>query len=91
MIAANNPAGAAAALRGRAVRPDYRPGLRELELASFVCAGTHDVWTTPQVVQEIVDSLRDPHTVTLENVGHLPNREDEERFNAELSTFLAPL
>jgi len=26
--------------------------------------------------------------VTLENVGHLPNREDRARFDAELSSFL---
>lgn len=88
MIARNNPQGAAAALRGRAERPDYRPGLRELTLPSFVCAGTHDVWSTPAVVQEIVDNLREPRTATLEHVGHLPNREARDRFDAELSSFL---
>jgi pimeloyl-ACP methyl ester carboxylesterase len=88
MITRNSPAGAAAALRGRAARPDYRPGLRELAIPSFVCAGTHDVWSTPAVTQEIVDCLRDPHTATLENVGHLPNLEDRDGFDAELSRFL---
>lgn len=88
MIGRNSPEGAAAALRGRAARPDYRPGLRELTIPAFVCAGTHDVWSTPAVTQEIVDCLRDPHTLTLENVGHLPNLEAEERFSAELSRFL---
>jgi pimeloyl-ACP methyl ester carboxylesterase len=88
MIARNHPEGAAAALRGRAARPEYRPGLKQLTIPAFVCAGTHDVWSTPAVTQEIVDSLRDPHLVTIENVGHLPNLEDEARFNAELSRFL---
>jgi len=88
MIGRNSPQGAAAALRGRAARPDYRPGLRELAIPSFVCAGTHDVWSTPAVTQEIVDCLREPRAVTLENVGHLPNLEDQGRFNAELSSFL---
>jgi pimeloyl-ACP methyl ester carboxylesterase len=88
MISRNRPEGAAAALRGRAARPDYRPRLRELALPSFVCVGTHDVWSTPAVTQEIVDCLRDPHTVTLENVGHLPNLEAPESFDAELSSFL---
>jgi 3-oxoadipate enol-lactonase len=88
MIARNSPQGAAAALRGRAERPDYRPGLRELAIPGFVCAGTHDVWSTPAVTQEIVDCLREPHLVTLENAGHLPNREARERFDAELSSFL---
>jgi 3-oxoadipate enol-lactonase len=88
MITRNSPQGAAAALRGRAVRPDYRPGLRELTVPAFVCAGTHDVWSTPAVTREIVDCLRDPRTVTLEHVGHLPNREDRERFDAALASFL---
>ena len=88
MIGRNSPEGAAAALRGRAGRPDYRPGLRELAIPTFVCAGTHDVWSTPAVTQEIVDCLREPRTVTLENVGHLPNLEDHKNFNAELSSFI---
>jgi pimeloyl-ACP methyl ester carboxylesterase len=88
MIGRNHPAGAAAALRGRAARPDYRPGLRALSVPAFVCAGTHDVWSTPAVTQQIVDCLREPRMVTLENVGHLPNREDQARFDAELSGFL---
>ncbi len=88
MIGRNSPEGAAAALRGRAARPDYRPGLRELAIPTFVCVGTHDVWSTPAITQEIVDCLGEPRTVTLENVGHLPNLEDQTRFNAELSSFL---
>jgi len=72
MIARNSPQGAAAALRGRAARPDYRPGLRELTTPSFVCVGTHDVWSTSEVTQEIVECLRAPHVVTLDRVGHLP-------------------
>jgi hypothetical protein len=46
------------------------------------------VWSTPQVTQEIVDCLGAPQVATLENVGHLPNREDQARFDAELSSFL---
>ena len=71
--------------------PTTRPGLRELAIPAFVCAGTHDVWSTPEVTQEIVDSLRDPHTLTLEDVGHLPNREAPERFDAELASFLGSM
>src|SRR5579859_3239091 len=41
---AANPVGAAAALRGRAQRPDYRAPLRELEIPAFVCTGEHDVF-----------------------------------------------
>ena len=88
MMAGNDPGGAAAALRGRAARPDYRDGLRALEIPSFVCAGTHDVYSTPAVTREIVASLREPRTLTLDGVGHLPNLERPDRFDAELSSFL---
>ena len=89
MMAGNSPQGAAAALRGRAERPDYRPGLRKLTIPAFVCAGSHDVWSTPDVTQEIVECLAEPRVVTLANVGHLPNREDQANFDAELASFLA--
>lgn len=88
MMARTNPAGAAAALRGRAARPDYRSGLRSLTMRSFVCTGTSDSWSTPDVTQELVACLHQPRTLTLPGVGHLPNLEGPARFNAELSNFL---
>ncbi len=88
MMAGNDPHGAAAALRGRAARPDYREGLRALEMPSFVCTGTHDVYSTPAVTRELVACLREPRTLVLDGVGHLPNLERPQRFDAELSSFL---
>lgn len=88
MMRASNPDGAAAALRGRAERPDYRPGLQALELPTFVCTGTHDSWSTEAVTRELVDCLRSPQTVLLEKVGHLPNLERPDEFNRELLRFL---
>lgn len=89
MMARNNPQGAAAALRGRADRPDYREALRGLSLPTFVCTGTHDVWSTPEVTQELVDCLREPRVLLLPDVGNLPNLERPERFDAELADFLS--
>ena len=88
MMAAASPAGAAAAVRGRAQRPDYRPGLRELDVPTLVCAGTADHWSTKAVTDRLVASLRDPEVLTLDGVGHLPNLESPERFNDELLAFL---
>lgn len=88
MMAANNPLGAAAALRGRACRPDYRDGLRTLTQPSFVCVGERDVWSTPKVTQELTECLHEPRTLTLPGVGHLPNLECPARFDEELSGFL---
>jgi 3-oxoadipate enol-lactonase len=89
MMRRANPVGAAAALRGRANRPDYRPALRKLGLPVFVCAGTADAWSTADVTSELVGCLRDPIVVTLHGVGHLPNLEVPDRFNDELAAFLA--
>ena len=46
MMLATNPAGAAAAVRGRAERPDYQPVLKALRAPSLVCAGDHDSYST---------------------------------------------
>jgi 3-oxoadipate enol-lactonase len=88
MMAGNNPQGAAAALRGRAQRPDYRDGLRTLRMPSWVCVGTSDAWSTAEVTRELVGCLNEPRTLTLQDVGHLPNLEAPARFDRELLDFL---
>jgi pimeloyl-ACP methyl ester carboxylesterase len=89
MMLATSPAGAAAALRGRAERPDYRPLLRELDLDALVCVGDRDTYSDAAVTAELTASLRRPRLVVLRGVGHLPNLERPRRFNAELGQFLA--
>jgi pimeloyl-ACP methyl ester carboxylesterase len=88
MMAAAPPAGAAAALRGRALRPDYRPLLKTLDLPALVVAGTADPWSNAEVTAEIVSSLKRPELVTIDGTGHLPNLEAEAEFNDALSAFL---
>jgi pimeloyl-ACP methyl ester carboxylesterase len=88
MMAAAPPAGAAAALRGRADRPDYRPRLKELDIPTLVVTGSADPWSNERVTAEIVANLRHPELVTIDGVGHLPNLEAETEFNAALSSFL---
>jgi 3-oxoadipate enol-lactonase len=89
MMLATNPRGAAAALRGRAQRPDYRPVLRELDLPALVLTGDHDTYSTAAITGRLTACLRHPHRVTLPGLGHLPNLEDPPRFNPELTAFLA--
>jgi pimeloyl-ACP methyl ester carboxylesterase len=89
MMAAAPPAGAAAALRGRARRPDYRPLLAALDIPALVVAGTADPWSGAAVTAEIVSSLRRPELVVLDGSGHLPNLEAETRFNEALLDFLS--
>ncbi|MGZ6709138.1 MAG: GNAT family N-acetyltransferase [Solirubrobacteraceae bacterium] len=88
MMRANNPVGAVAALRGRAARPDYRPGLAALEIPVFVCTGTEDTWSTAAVTQTILDRVPGATVLSLPGVGHLPNLEATAEFNAALAAFL---
>lgn len=87
-MARNNARGSAAAMRGRAARPDYRDGLRRLEMPTWVCVGDADTWSTAEVTAELETCLREPRTLVLPGVGHLPNLEAPERFNAALAAFL---
>jgi 3-oxoadipate enol-lactonase len=88
MMLAAPAAGAAAALRGRADRPDYRPLMAALDLPALVVAGSADPWSDQAVTAEIVASLKRPETVVIDGVGHLPNLEAEAAFNAALGSFL---
>jgi pimeloyl-ACP methyl ester carboxylesterase len=88
MMLATSPLGAAAALRGRAQRPDYRPMLRSLRISSFVCTGDHDGYSTAEVTSELVACLHDPDVVLLKGAGHLPNLDQPDTFNEHLLAFL---
>jgi pimeloyl-ACP methyl ester carboxylesterase len=88
MMLAASPAGAAAALRGRAERPDYRPLLAGLDIPAFVCTGSADPWSDATVTAEILGCLQDPVSLVIEGAGHLPNLEAEAEFNDALGAFL---
>jgi 3-oxoadipate enol-lactonase len=88
MMSATSPAGAAAALRGRAERPDYQPILAGLGMPALICAGTADPWSDSAVTAEIVACLRHPELVVIDGAGHLPNLEAERQFNDALRAFL---
>jgi len=88
MMAAAPRAGAAAALRGRAERPDYRMLLAGLDIPALVCAGSADPWSDQEVTAEIVAHLRRPELVMINAVGHLPNLEAQDQFNDVLRAFL---
>jgi pimeloyl-ACP methyl ester carboxylesterase len=88
MMARASVEGAAAALRGRAERPDYRPRLRELDIPTFLCTGSEDPWSNERVTAEIIDHLRRPELLVVEGAGHLPNLEAEDVFTPGLMEFL---
>jgi pimeloyl-ACP methyl ester carboxylesterase len=89
MMARAPVAGAAAALRGRAERPDYRARLRQLDIPTFVCTGSEDPWSNETVTAEIIAHLRHPELLVVEGAGHLPNLEADDVFTPSLMEFLA--
>ena len=88
MMAAASPAGAAAALRGRAERPDYRRVLARLDIPALVCAGSADPWSNREVTAEMIACLKRPEVLMIDGAGHLPNLEAEREFNDALRAFL---
>ncbi|MFJ3210681.1 alpha/beta fold hydrolase [Streptomyces flaveolus] len=89
MMCATDPRGAAAALRGRAERPDYRDVLAGVEAPVLIVVGADDVYT-PVAEAEAIRRLV-PHATlaVIEKAGHLPGVEQPDRFNAVLLDFLA--
>ena len=88
MMSKAPPAGAAAALRGRAKRPDYRPRLAGLDIPALVCSGSADPWSDRAVTAQIAGCLKHPEVLVIDSVGHLPNLEAETQFNRALRAFL---
>jgi 3-oxoadipate enol-lactonase len=87
MMISASPAGAAAALRGRAERPDYSSLLPALSVPALVIAGDQDSYAPQPVIDQLVGSLPEPELVLLEGVGHLPNLEQPGLFNAAVRAF----
>ncbi|WP_410596914.1 alpha/beta fold hydrolase [Amycolatopsis sp. lyj-23] len=85
----NAPAGgAAAALRGRAERPDYTGTLKNVEVPTLVVVGREDEFTPVSDAELIHREVAASTLVVIEGAGHLPNLERETEFNEALSTFL---
>ena len=83
------PEGAAAAMLGRAERPDYRETLAAFDKPALVVVGDEDGFTTRAEAEMMRDLLKGSRLVWLEGVGHMPNLERETEFNAALNDFLA--
>lgn len=88
MITRADPEGAAATVRGRALRQDYRPSLARFEGPALVIVGTDDAFTPVADARVIQTAMKNCHLEVFQDVGHLPNLEDEDRFNRCLHQFL---
>ncbi|GAA2351399.1 alpha/beta fold hydrolase [Streptomyces carpaticus] len=88
MMDTTDPAGAAAALRGRAERPDYLPLLPRITVPTLIVVGRHDAYTPVAEAELMHRHLPDSRLAVIEAAGHLPNLEQESAFNAALGDFL---
>jgi 3-oxoadipate enol-lactonase len=91
MMRATPPQGAAAALRGRAERPDYCALLAEVSVPALVVVGADDEYTPVSDAEYMHGQLPDSTLVVVEGAAHLPNLERPEEFDAALAGFLERL
>ncbi|CAL9510725.1 AB hydrolase superfamily protein YdjP [Streptomyces sp. enrichment culture] len=89
MMTATPPEGAAAALRGRAERPDYRPVLARVTVPALVVVGEDDEYTPVPVAESLHALLPDSTLRVVKGAAHMPNLERPAEFNEALAAFLA--
>jgi pimeloyl-ACP methyl ester carboxylesterase len=91
MMTATAPEGAAAALRGRAERPDYRELLTRVTVPALVVVGEEDTYTPVADAEALHAALPDSTLRVVQGAAHMPNLERPDEFNRVLAEFLARL
>jgi len=82
------PAGAAAALRGRAERPDYVPLLGNITVPTLIVVGSDDEFTPVSDAEFLHKNIAGSELAIIPNAGHMPNLEYPDDFNRAFDTFL---
>ncbi|MGK5685407.1 alpha/beta fold hydrolase [Actinoplanes sp. URMC 104] len=88
MMTGAPPAGAAAALRGRAERPDYREVLAGVRVPTLIVVGRDDEFTPVADGEEMHQLVAGSALVVVDGAGHLPNLEQPAAFDKALVAFL---
>lgn len=91
MMCNADPSGAAAALRGRAERPDYTDTLQRFAGPALIVVGDEDAFTTLEDAQGMHALIKGSRLLPLHGVGHMPNLERPAAFNAALEEFLGQI
>ncbi|BCB87180.1 alpha/beta fold hydrolase [Phytohabitans suffuscus] len=91
MMHGTDPEGAAAALRGRAERPDYVAMLRAVAVPALVVVGAEDEFTPLADARLMSDAILDATLVVVEGAAHMPNLERPADFDEALGDFLVKL
>lgn len=91
MIASANPLGAAAALRGMAVRSDQTHFLASILAPTLVIVGSEDQLTPPTDAELMRREIRGSRMVVIPGAAHVSNLERPAEFNRALTEFLRAL
>ena len=84
MMTKTDPRAAAAALRARALRRPYEPVLAGFGRPATVVVGDEDAFTTRDDAMKMASLLADCDLRWMPGVGHMPNLEQTDSFNAAL-------
>lgn len=88
MILKTKPVGAAAALRGMALRRDQTSLLANIFQPALVIVGSEDQITPPADSETLRREIRGSRLQVIEGAGHVSNIERPQEFNAALLKFL---
>jgi pimeloyl-ACP methyl ester carboxylesterase len=82
------PEGAAAALRGRAERPDYVDMLPKITVPTLVVVGKDDEYTPVSEAERMRDLIPGARLAVIEGAAHMPNLERQTEFDHAFQHFL---
>lgn len=88
MMRRTPPEGAAAALRGRAERPDYVDMLPHVAVPALVVVGRDDAFTSLDDARLMAELIPNATLAVIDGAGHLPNLERPDAFDSALAAFL---
>ena len=91
MVVTTKPQGAAAALRGMALRPDQTDFLPEIIAPTLIIVGSEDQLTPPVDAEMMHREIRGSHLECIEGASHLSNLERPVEFNRAVKNFLDAL
>lgn len=91
MMLGVSPEGAAAALRGMALRRDQTDILPKLDVPVLVVVGSEDAVTPPSEAETMHALIEGSHLQVIEGTGHVSNVERPEEFDLALAEFLESL
>jgi 3-oxoadipate enol-lactonase len=91
MILGTKPEGAAAALRGMALRRDQTDLLEAVNVPTLIVVGSEDVITPPSDAEATRAKIKGSRLVKIEGAGHVSNVERPGEFSRALAEFLGGL